>query len=142
MRAVKKRKKAKKNEIDVLQIRKTLGLSQQKLADKLGIDRRTIQNYETGGSIPKTKHAIFLSLLDEKKEESQADLTPELLAKQSNSELIRIIAEQQEIIADQQKIIKDSTSINKLLSELLDAERGNKKTSSRSTVGEPMKKAG
>lgn len=42
-------------EIDVFKIRKSLKLTQQEFADRIGVDRRTIINYEQGGKIPKSK---------------------------------------------------------------------------------------
>lgn len=48
--------------IDVKKIRKSLGFSQQQLADKIGVHLKTIQNYENGGIVPKSKHAILLDL--------------------------------------------------------------------------------
>lgn len=48
---------------EVKQIRDILGLSQEALAEKLGVHTRTIQNWESGGKIPKSKDAILCSLL-------------------------------------------------------------------------------
>lgn len=48
---------------EVKQIRNFLGLSQEALAEKVGVHSRTIQNWESGGKIPKSKDAILRSLL-------------------------------------------------------------------------------
>lgn len=48
---------------EVKQIRDFLGLSQEALAEKIGVHSRTIQNWESGGKIPKSKDAILRSLL-------------------------------------------------------------------------------
>ena len=48
---------------EVKQIRDILGLSQEALAEKVGVHPRTIQNWESGGKIPKSKDAILCSLL-------------------------------------------------------------------------------
>lgn len=48
---------------EVKQIRDFLGLSQEALAEKVGVHSRTIQNWESGGKIPKSKDAILRSLL-------------------------------------------------------------------------------
>lgn len=40
---------------DIKQIRETLNLTQEELALKLGVSSRTVQNWESGGTIPKTK---------------------------------------------------------------------------------------
>ena len=58
----KKNVKTKDDEINVKKIRKKLGLSQQKLADILGLHLKTIQNYEKGTAIPKSKQPVFLNL--------------------------------------------------------------------------------
>lgn len=50
------------NDIDVKKIRKNLNISQDKLAEMIGVSLRTIQNYEMGGVIPKSKHAILHSI--------------------------------------------------------------------------------
>ncbi len=48
---------------EVKEIRDNLGLSQEALAEKVGVHTRTIQNWESGGKIPKSKDAILRSLL-------------------------------------------------------------------------------
>lgn len=46
-------------------LRKILSISQEELAKTLSVSRRSIQNWESGGVIPKTKHAILRQLHDE-----------------------------------------------------------------------------
>lgn len=53
----------KMNELDVKKIREQLNLSQEAFAERLGVHPRTIQNWESGGKIPKSKHAILCSLI-------------------------------------------------------------------------------
>lgn len=48
-----------------------IGLSQQQLADLMGISKITISRWERGESIPRKPYAILLELLT-----SQADLKP------------------------------------------------------------------
>lgn len=48
---------------EVKQIRESLGISQEILAEKVGVHTRTIQNWESGGKIPKSKDAILRSLI-------------------------------------------------------------------------------
>ena len=43
--------------------RKSRGLTQQQLADLIGVSLKTITNYENGEVIPITKHAILLKVL-------------------------------------------------------------------------------
>jgi transcriptional regulator with XRE-family HTH domain len=50
------------NGIDVKALRKKLHLSQTKLAELLGVHFRTVQNYEKGGVIPKSKRTILSNL--------------------------------------------------------------------------------
>ncbi len=40
---------------NIKQVRDSLNLTQEELAIKLGVSSRTIQNWESGGTIPKTK---------------------------------------------------------------------------------------
>lgn len=51
------------NDIDIKEIRLKLGVSQEKLAEMLGVHHRTIQNWESGSKIPKSKHEILRSLI-------------------------------------------------------------------------------
>ena len=48
---------------EIKEIRSRLGLSQEALAEKIGVHARTIQNWESGGKIPKSKDALLCSLL-------------------------------------------------------------------------------
>jgi len=50
------------NELDVRKIRKNLGLTQKQLAEKLGVDIKTVQNWESGKVVPKTKYGLFRNL--------------------------------------------------------------------------------
>lgn len=52
------------NEIDVKIIREQLGCTQETLAEKLGVSIRTVQNWENGKVIPKTKKEFILSLVE------------------------------------------------------------------------------
>lgn len=51
------------SDIDIKKIRKELGLTQVELAKRLGVDTKTVQNWEYGSNIPKSKHAILRVLL-------------------------------------------------------------------------------
>lgn len=67
------------NDIDVKELRVKLGISQEDLAEKIGVSPRTIQNYEAGCAIPKSKYAILRSLIDKtktlKEEATKAEIT-------------------------------------------------------------------
>lgn len=50
------------NDLDIKKIREQLNVSQEKLAEMLGVHPRTVQNWESGTTIPKAKHAILREL--------------------------------------------------------------------------------
>jgi transcriptional regulator with XRE-family HTH domain len=52
------------NNLDVIRIRKDLKLTQLEFAQQLGIDRRTIINYEQGGKIPESKVKLINMVVD------------------------------------------------------------------------------
>lgn len=52
------------NELNIKEIRQKLGLTQVELAKRLGVDYRTVQNWEYGKAIPTSKHELLSSLLD------------------------------------------------------------------------------
>ena len=47
------------NDLDIKQIRSKIGLTQAELAKKLGVDTKTVQNWESGATIPKSKYGIL-----------------------------------------------------------------------------------
>ncbi|MCG8207228.1 helix-turn-helix domain-containing protein [Tenacibaculum finnmarkense] len=47
------------NNLDIKEFRKKNKITQESLADLLGVSWRTIQNYEAGQKIPKSKSALF-----------------------------------------------------------------------------------
>jgi transcriptional regulator with XRE-family HTH domain len=49
------------NDFDIKKLREMLNISQEKFAEMLGVSLRTIQNYESGGVIPKSKYAMLTS---------------------------------------------------------------------------------
>lgn len=51
------------NDLDIRKIREKLGVSQESLAEMIGVHPRTIQNWESGSTIPKSKHAILRDLV-------------------------------------------------------------------------------
>lgn len=51
------------DEFDIKNIRTRLNISQEDLAKKLGISTRTVQNWESGRVIPKSKHAILRNII-------------------------------------------------------------------------------
>ena len=51
------------NDLDIKKIRTDLGLTQVEFAKRLGISMRTVQNWESGGAIPESKHEILRALM-------------------------------------------------------------------------------
>ena len=51
------------NDLDIKKIREKLGISQEQLAEMVGVHPRTVQNWESGSTIPKSKHAILRDLV-------------------------------------------------------------------------------
>lgn len=48
---------------EIKELRKKLGITQKRLASYLGVDTKTVQNWEYGKAIPKSKHAILGQLV-------------------------------------------------------------------------------
>lgn len=51
------------NALDIKNIRKKLGLTQKQLAEMIGVDPKTIQNWEYGKNIPQSKSLILGELM-------------------------------------------------------------------------------
>ena len=49
---------------NIKSIREKLGLTQEELAQKIGVSRNTVINYEKGGVIPESKRQLLNSLLE------------------------------------------------------------------------------
>lgn len=58
------------NDLNIKEIRQKLGFSQTELAKRLGVDYRTIQNWEYGKTIPTSKHEIIRALIKEEESHS------------------------------------------------------------------------
>lgn len=76
------------NNLDIKEIRKKLGVSQEKLAEMLGVHRNTVQNWENGAVIPNTKRNILCNLLNETATSTQLD---ETAAPGNNDPLIAVL---------------------------------------------------
>ena len=46
---------------NILQLRKALGLSQEQLAEQVGVSRQSISKWETGQSVPELEKLVALS---------------------------------------------------------------------------------
>jgi DNA-binding XRE family transcriptional regulator len=51
------------NSLNILEIRKSLDMTQEEFGEHIGVDKRTIINYEQGKKIPSTKVKILESIL-------------------------------------------------------------------------------
>lgn len=50
------------NNLDIKNLRTKLGVTQKEFAELVGVSVNTVQNWESGGKIPKSKHPILQSL--------------------------------------------------------------------------------
>jgi len=64
------------NALDVKNIRKKFGWSQEKLAEKIGVSLKTITNYESGGVIPLSKGVLLRDLLNSEIMEIMPEFVP------------------------------------------------------------------
>lgn len=49
------------NDLDIKEIRAHLGVTQAELAKRLGVSERTVQNWESGTTIPERKQARIIA---------------------------------------------------------------------------------
>ena len=61
--------------IMIKDLRKKKGLSQEKLAEMLGVHHRTVQNWEHGGVVPTSKHVLLRKILEEAMSESKTPIS-------------------------------------------------------------------
>ena len=66
------------NKLDIKAIRKKLGLTQANFAKKIGVDTKTVQNWEYGRNIPASKNDLIHSIIEDsfsqiKKDKPQPD---------------------------------------------------------------------
>lgn len=61
------------NDLDVREIREKAGLTQEELAERMGVSSRTVQNWEAGGVIPGTKKKNLQLLVESRNINSQPD---------------------------------------------------------------------
>ena len=107
---------------NLIKLRKNLGLTQQQVAAKLGIDRTTYTKYETGVSEPSFEMLIRLSqLLGISLDELfGAPVDDRLLASVSDSGIDNLSPDEQQLIAayrsltedKKQRIIDDLKNVN------------------------------
>lgn len=79
------------NKIDVIKLRTMLGLTQQKFAERIGVNRRTVVNWEGGSKIPDSKIKLLESLLEEKRSVSMAIPNSEKIENITDSKSLDIL---------------------------------------------------
>ena len=87
------------NDLYIKKKRLKLGISQDELAKKIGVSIRTVQNWEAGKVIPKSKYAILQKLFCEN---SDATVEPE----QFDNDLFEVVKSQQRTIESLSKTIE------------------------------------
>lgn len=120
------------SDLDIKEIRKKLGVSQTKLAEILGVHLKTVQNWEAGKVIPKTKYGILQSLLSnipqkeiniEEKEKIQDPQRDELLSLENNDQIADLKKRIAELEATIQTLITSNNTLiatNKQLVNTID----------------------
>ena len=101
------------NSIDIIKIREELGLTQQKFADRIGVDRRTVVNWEHGKKIPESKVKLFEMLLEIERKPNGINLfdeKPEFKAFSPN-DLAREILELKDHIKTLKEFLEGKTTI-------------------------------
>ena len=111
------------NDVDVLRIRKQLGLTQEGFAKLLGCDRRTIINYEQGAKIPESKVKLINMVLDgvdissfgdkSRSKNDDKNYIPE-------EDKLREISELKDHIATLKQLIMEKNIINNYLQKEID----------------------
>lgn len=102
------------NSIDVKKIREDLELTQQGFANLLGVDRRTVVNWEQGKKIPESKIKMFALLLEGKKNGSESSLQKDEIKTTPSTDLTREILELKDHIATLKNFLAEKTIILEL----------------------------
>ena len=117
------------SELDVRELRKSIGLTQRELADRIGITPRAVQKWEAGGVIPESKKRLLLSLILPKDELDSPFLQSIVNAPHGSQavgdgaravngegvkECLEIVKQQQESIS---KLVETVNRLTKIISE-------------------------
>jgi DNA-binding XRE family transcriptional regulator len=100
--------------IDVKAIRKELELNQEQFALKIGVDRRTVINYEKGSVIPESRIKYFTLLLKEKRNQNNVPVESNHSKEHSANDEIKALKEH---IVTLKEFLETYKSENKLLKE-------------------------
>lgn len=100
-------------DLNIKEIRKNLGVSQEKLAEMLGVVRQTVRNWENGAIIPQSKRLILTNLQNQtkEKEKTQVPQPDETLSLENND----LIADLKKRIAELEATIQTLITGNNAL---------------------------
>lgn len=88
------------NALTIKKYRKKNHITQEEFAEMIGVSFRTVQNYEAGSTIPKSKHAILRELLYPKKENTASILNEENTINPSNKSILTITKNSQKTLLE------------------------------------------
>lgn len=113
------------SDLNIKEIRKKLGVSQEQLAEMLGVVRKTIQNWENEAVIPQSKRAFLLNLLNQtkEKEKTQVPQPDETLSFENNDQIADLKKRIAELEATIQTLITSNNALiatNKQLVNTID----------------------
>lgn len=94
------------NALEIKENRKKLGLTQQELADKLGVSLKTVSNYEKGEVIPDSKKALLRNILNPKSNNTLQEPEPNYFVLEQLDEFDEQISQVEEKIKERNKIIE------------------------------------
>jgi transcriptional regulator with XRE-family HTH domain len=101
------------NDLDIKEIRKNLGVSQEKLAEMLGVVRQTVRNWENGAIIPQSKRLILTNLQNQTKEKEkiQDPQRDETLSPDNNNQIADLKKRIAELEATIQTLITSNNAL-------------------------------
>lgn len=112
-------------DLNIKEIRKNLGVSQEKLAEMLGVVRQTVRNWENGAIIPQSKRLILTNLQNQTKEKEkiQDPWRDETLSPENNNQIADLKKRIAELEATIQTLIQSNNALiatNKQLVNTID----------------------
>jgi len=117
------------NGLDIIKIREEFGFTPTQFAKFIGIDRRTVVNWENGRLIPESKVLLIEMLLEKKRNNKKNPILEENPEKKL--ELIREISELKDHIKTLKSLVEEKTIVlelyrneNSKLKDELDALKG------------------
>ena len=100
------------NSLDIVKIREEFGLSQTQFANLIGIDRRTVVNWEKGRVIPESKVMLIEMLVEKKRNNNTNAILDENPEKKID--LTREIGELKDHIKTLKSLVDEKTTISEL----------------------------